>query len=150
MAPAKPVINVKRITCVTNELEAQINLLLDEDTPWDHEQGQKFITCPDNALFVAFIEETPAGFLTAYKLQRLDNKKAEILLYEVGVQEEFQRQGIGTKLILAVKDWAKEVAAEELWVLTYASNAAAMALYKSVGGAEDPPGTRMFTFKGNE
>ncbi len=88
-----------------------------------------------------------AGFLTAYRLQRLDKRKAEVLLYEIGVHEGFQRQGIGTKLIAAVKEWATQVAADEVWVLTYASNKAAMALYKSASGEEDPPGTRMFTVK---
>lgn len=142
---SEPKINIERITSVSDALISQINPLFDEE--WDLEQGEKFLSNPDNALFLAFVEGAAAGFLTAYRLQRFDYKKVEVLLYEIGVEEEFQRQGIATKLIEAVKDWAAEVGAAELWVLTYSSNEAAMALYKSCGGEEDEPGTRMFTFK---
>lgn len=147
MEEIKQEINIERIFHVNEELKLQINTLLDEDTEWDKEQGEKFLANPDNALFLAFVEKTATGFLTAYRLQRLDKRKAEVLLYEVGILEEFQRQGIATKLIEAVKGWATQIAADEVWVLTYASNEAAMALYKSTAGEEDPPGTRMFTFK---
>jgi len=142
--------HIQRITSVTDALIAQINPLLDEH--WDIEQGKKFLSNPDNALFLAFSEaasseDMVAGFLTAHRLQRLDKLKAEVLLYEVAVDEKFQQRGIGKALIQAVKDWAKEVGADNVWVLTYASNAAAMRLYQSAGGEEDPPGTRMFTYK---
>ena len=87
-----------------------------------------------------------AGFLTGYRLQRLDKNRAEVLLYEIEVGVEFRRRGIGKKLIAALNAWAAEVGAFQTWVLTYADNGAAMALYKSMDGEEDPPGTRMFTY----
>ena len=139
-------VKIERVTSVNDALVSQLNPLLDEGAEWDAEQGAKFLDNPDNALFLAFVDRTAAGFLTAYRLQRLDKQRAEVLLYEIGVQEEFQRQGIGTRLVEAVKEWAGEAGAGEVWVLTYASNAAAMALYKSTGGEEEPPGTRMFTY----
>ena len=70
-----------------------------------------------------------------------------MLLYEIEVAEPFRRRGIGAALIERTKQWARDVDADELWVLTYASNAPAMALYASTGGEEDEPGTRMFTYR---
>lgn len=138
---------IVRVSHPTPDFAAQINKQLDEGLVWDEDQGQKFLQNEDNALFVAYVEDEMAGFLTAHRLQRFDQRKAEVLLYEIGVNEDFQRRGIGKALITAVKQWAKAVEADEVWVLTYMDNEAAMALYESMGGEEDDPGTTMFTYK---
>jgi hypothetical protein len=101
----------------------------------------------DNALFLAHWNNKISGFLTAHRLQRFDERKAEILLYEIGVNEESRKKGIGKALIEAVKAWGREVQADEVWVLTNRSNQAAMALYKSAGGLEASPDDMMFVFK---
>jgi ribosomal protein S18 acetylase RimI-like enzyme len=137
-------IEITRISQADSQFIEQINPLLDHE--WDIEQGERFLSNPDNALFVAYVDNQAVGFLTAYRLQRMDAKKAEVLLYEIGVAENFQKRGIGTALIESVKNWARNNGADEVWVLTYNSNIAAMALYSSTGGIEDEPGTRMFTY----
>jgi ribosomal protein S18 acetylase RimI-like enzyme len=138
---------IVRVTHTTPDFAQQINEQFDEGMVWDEEQGQKFLANPDNALFVTYVEEEMAGFLTAHRLQRFDQRKAEVLLYEIGVHEDYQRRGIGTALIAAVKQWANEVEADVVWVLTEADNEAAMALYASTGGEEDELNTRMFTYR---
>lgn len=139
-----PEITIRRMAEVSPEIAVEVSEILDD--PWDALQGEKFLSNPDNALFLAFAGERVAGFLTGYRLQRLDKHRAEVMLYEIEVLEEFRRQGIAKKLIAALNDWAAEIDAFQSWVLTYSDNTAAMALYKSMGGEEDPPGTRMFTY----
>jgi len=142
-------LSIKRITNVDEVFIASINsLLLDEDQTWDHEQGAKFLANPDNALFVGFWDDTAAGFLSANRLQRFDKRKAEVLIYDVGVHEDFRRRGIGKALIEAVNSWGKEVGADQVWVLTNPSNIPAMALYESMGGEADPEAITMFTYYG--
>ncbi len=140
-------IRIQRMVAVNEQLISGLNSLLDEGTSWDTEQGIKFLENPDGVLFLAFSGTKVIGFLTAYLLQRLDKRRAEVLLYEIAVSEQFQKKGVGKKLVEAVKKWAKGRDADEVWVLTYNSNQAAMSLYKSAGGEEDMPGTRMFSFK---
>jgi ribosomal protein S18 acetylase RimI-like enzyme len=140
-------INIQRIFDANKSLYQQIELEMDEGLHWDKEQAKLFFADKNNALFVAFLNEKVVGFLTAYRLQRFDSERAEVLIYEISVSEEHRRKGIGKKLMQAVKTWAKEVSADEAWVLTYSSNLPAMALYKSEGGEEDEPGTRMFSYK---
>lgn len=139
--------DIQKIATVDETLISQINPLLDEGTTWDLQEGQNFLSNPDNALFVAFWEGQAAGFLTANRLQRFDKRRAEVLLYEIGVDENFRQRGIAKALIQEVKKWAKTVGADEVWVLTNTSNKPAMALYKSAGGEEDIPGTTMFVYK---
>ena len=69
-----------------------------------------------------------------HRLQRFDKRGAEVLIYEIGVREDARQKGIAKALINEVKLWAKEVGADEVWVLTNKSNAAAIALYRSTGG----------------
>lgn len=135
---------ITRLTSVDESIISQLNQLL--ENPWDSDQAVQFLANKDNILLLAFEGTQVIGFLTAHRLQRLDKRRAEVLLYEIEVKEKFRQQGVGKALIQTVKDWAKEVGADEVWVLTYQSNDPAMKLYQSAGGIEDEPGTRMFTF----
>ncbi len=139
--------HIIQITQFDDELILQIDSLLDEGTVWDKIEGEKFLKNTDNVLLAAFWDKTTVGFLTAYRLQRFDKRKAEVLLYEIGVHEDFRRNGIGKALIEELKKWAKEVEADEVWVLTNKSNAEAVALYQSVGGVTESTDEQMYVLK---
>jgi GNAT superfamily N-acetyltransferase len=115
-------------------LIAQLNRLVDPGDEWDPQHGAAFLRDSSSALFLAFSGEQAVGFLTANRLQRFDARGAEVLLYEIGVREDFRRRGIARALVQEAKLWAREVGADVLWVLTNRSNAAAVALYKATGG----------------
>lgn len=140
-------VTVERLSTVNATLVPGLNGLFDEGTEWDEEQGAKFLEDPDNLFLLARWDGVVCGFLTAHRLQRFDRRRAEVLLYEIGVDERYQRRGVGTALIDEVKRWAEAVGADEVWVLTEASNVAAMGLYGSTGGEADAPGTTMFTYR---
>lgn len=139
---------ILRINEINSKLIDQINQLFD-DKKWDQKQGELFLSDKNNLFLLAFEDEKPVGFLTAHRLQRFDNRKAEILLYEIGVHQDYRRKGIGKSLINEVKKWAKEVDAAEIWVLTEKTNPVAMSLYQSAGGVEESPGTVMYVYKTN-
>src|SRR5829696_9146280 len=126
-------LTVKRETSVDVGLAAELDTLFDEGMVWDAEQGHRFLSQPDTLLFVARWDGEACGFLSAYRLQRFDRRRAEVLLYEIGVQERFQRRGVGRALVEEAKRWAAEVGADELWVLTEDDNAPARALYAATG-----------------
>jgi GNAT superfamily N-acetyltransferase len=147
METQNPGFRIERILEVNDTFIEQISREMDEGTKWDHEQGELFLKNKDNALFAAFVGDELIGYVYAQRLQRFDARKAEVLIYEISVNENHREKGIGKALIKTVNTWAKEVGADESWVLTYSSNIPAMALYKSAGGVEDEPGTRMFTYK---
>jgi ribosomal protein S18 acetylase RimI-like enzyme len=140
-------LSIKRIKEFQKNKIEGFNNLLDKGTVWDDQQGIRFLANKDNVLFIAYWDGVPAGFLTAYRLQRFDNRKAEVLLYEIGVSESFRRKGIAKTLIEEVKKWAIEVEADEVWVLTNKSNEAGMALYASGGGVTENDDEQMFVYK---
>jgi len=140
-------LTIRQLREVDAALAEQLNAEFDEGVVWDEEEGRHFLANPDTLFLAAFWGERVCGFATAYRLQRFDPRRAEVLLYEIGVNEAFQRHGVGTALITAVKRWAQEGGADEVWVLTERDNTAAMALYAATGGIEVPPGTTMFTYR---
>lgn len=141
-------IDIRKITSLDSSYIEKVNELFDQGTTWDTKQGEKFLADTNNALFLAFTENQPVGFLTAHRLQRFDARKAEVILYEIGVHESFRKKGIAKALIDHLKTWAKQVEADEIWVLTERSNAPAVALYTSCGGKEESKGDEvMYVFK---
>ena len=130
-------LTVRRVTAVDTVLAAELDAMFDDGVSWNPEQGQRFLTHPDTLFLIARWNGEACGFLTAYRLQRFDRRGAEVLLYEIGVEEPFQRRGVGRALVEEAKRWAVEVRADELWVLTEDDNAPARVLYAATGGRKE-------------
>ena len=94
------------------------------------DEAQTDLLADDRTVFVAaFDGETPVGFAFGYVLPRRHGKSTIFFVYEVDVDERYQRQGIGRRLMEELL-----FGQEEAFVLTDARNDAAMALYASLGG----------------
>jgi hypothetical protein len=87
-------LTVRRESTVDVVLAAELDALFDEGMSWDAEQGQRFLAHPDTLLLVARWDGEVSGFLYAYRLPRFDCRRAEVLLYEIGVQGRFS--GVGS------------------------------------------------------
>lgn len=139
-------IMVRRLTDVSPNLAEAMAPLFDEGITWEATEGARFLTDPAGLLLLAEADGVPCGFLTAYRLQRFDAGRAEVLLYEVGVDEAYRRRGVAAALISALNRWSVEVGATEMWVLTEHDNVAANALYAATGGERDPAAVVMYTY----
>lgn len=141
-----PSVTAERVTEPAPKTIRALNELFDEGMRWDSDQGRRFLADPDNLLVVGRHQGVIVGFLTAYRLQRLDDRVAEVLLYEVGVDEAHRRYGVARAMIELMLTWAASTGASESWVLTEDDNAAALALYAATGAERDDPGTVMLTY----
>ena len=65
---------VERVTAVDAELAEGLNGLFDEGMRWSAENGRSFLADPDALLLVARIDGVPRGFLTAYRLPRVEGR----------------------------------------------------------------------------
>jgi len=90
-----------------------------------------FLAREENVLLVACAGTVPVGHAVAYVLDRVDGARPMVLLYEVEVDSECRREGIGRALVERVTDLAREIAATKTWVLTDPANRAAQRLYAS-------------------
>ena len=88
-----------------------------------------YLSRPQNVLIVGSFEGTPAGFLLAYELDRADQDRPMVCLYEIGVAESFRRRGVASTMIKLLMDHCRQLDALKLWTIADGANEPAVALY---------------------
>lgn len=102
------------------------------DNPVMADAAKRFLDSEDHYILVAYENGRVAGFVTGIEMTHPD-KGTEMFLYELGVDEEFRRKGLGTKLVNALADIARQRKCYGMWVLTEEDNIAALATYDAAG-----------------
>ena len=118
-----------------------------DDDVFDHdvvpEMAERFLADPGHYIAVALDQGTVVGIGTANEYLHPD-KPVQFWVAEMGVATPYRRRGIGTRLLEMLLDVARELGCEEIWLGTEEDNAPARALYRSLGGKEEP--FVMYTF----
>ena len=91
------------------------------------------LTDARNLLLVAEDGDELVGFVWAHWLPRLKIERQQLFVYEIDVDQQYHRQGIGTMLMRAAIS-AAEAEGADAFVFTNRSNAKAVAFYKRLGG----------------
>lgn len=113
----------------------------------DHESYQSAIPSDDylNKLLaredfiplVAISEGRVVGGLAAYVLQKFEQERAEIYIYDLAVLEGYRRRGIATGLINKLREIGREIGAYVIYVQADPPDEPAVKLYESLGTRED-------------
>jgi aminoglycoside 3-N-acetyltransferase I len=77
------------------------------------------------------------GGLAAYELQKFEQERSEIYIYDLAVAERHRREGIATALIGELERIAAERGAWVIFVQADPEDAPAIALYAKLGVRED-------------
>jgi aminoglycoside 3-N-acetyltransferase I len=80
---------------------------------------------------------TVVGGLAAYVLQKFEQERSEIYIYDLAVALPYRRQGIATALIEALRAIARVRGAYVIFVQADPPDVAAIALYTKLGIRED-------------
>ena len=86
-------------------------------------------------LVVAIDDGLVVGFASGVHYVHPD-KPSALWINEVALASTHRRRGLGKKLLQALFEVGRTHGCKTAWVLTYRNNAAATALYSSVGGRE--------------
>jgi aminoglycoside 3-N-acetyltransferase I len=86
---------------------------------------------------VATSEDQVVGGLAAYVLEKFEQERREIYIYDLAVQEQHRRRGVATKLINVLRHIAQERGAYVIYVQADKADEAAIKLYESLGIKED-------------
>ena len=105
------------------------------DNPIHAELAAEFLGDPRHHIAVAVKNGVVVGFASGVHYVHPD-KPAQLWVNEVGVAPRLQRRGIGKRVMAALLEVGRALGCSEAWVLTDRSNAAARALYLSVGGSD--------------
>ncbi len=107
------------------------------DNPIDPSRAWAFLATRVNELVVALDMGEVIGFASGTVIMHPD-KPTQFFVNEIGVHDDFQRQGIGSRLLSRIADLASDRGCEEIWVLAEAKNKNAVEFYRSRGGRETP------------
>ena len=99
----------------------------------------KFLASEGHHLLVASgDDEEPIGFVTGVETTHPD-KGTEMFLYELGVDPEHRKQGVGRALVEALADLAQGRGCYGMWVATEPDNIAALATYRAAAAMPPEP-----------
>ena len=88
-------------------------------------------------VLVALADDSVVGGLAAYVLEKFEQQRLEIYIYDLAVAEEHRRRGIATKLISDLRQIARERGAYVIYVQADRTDDAAVKLYESLGRREE-------------
>lgn len=86
---------------------------------------------------VARDADAVVGGLVAYVLEKFEQERTEIYIYDLAVLASHRRQGIATALIRALQQIAHDRGAWVIYVQADLDDAPAIALYEKLGARED-------------
>jgi len=109
---------------------------------------ERFLSDPTHHLLLARDGDETVGFVSGVETTHPD-KGTEMLLYELAVDEQHRRRGVGRALVRALADLARERGCYGMWVLTEPDNAAALGTYRAAGAEPPAPSVMLsWTFDG--
>lgn len=123
---------IRRATTV-GELVAAQHLY---DGPARPEWAERFLAAPGHLLLIAYVDGVPAGFVSGIEMLHPD-KGVEMCLYELSVDEQYRRRGIGRALTDALATIAREGGCYDMWVGVDTDNEPALATYRSAGARDE-------------
>ena len=89
---------------------------------------------PHFITLAALAEKEVIGGLTAYELPMYYADHSEVFVYDLAVKPEYQRMGVGKKLIWSLKEHCLRQGAREFFVMAHEEDKHAIEFYRSTGG----------------
>jgi aminoglycoside 3-N-acetyltransferase I len=87
---------------------------------------------PTFIALAAVLDGSVIGGIAGYELRKFEQERSEIYLYDLGVAENYRRQGIATALVESLKEVARACGAYVIFVQADKPDAGAIAFYQSM------------------
>jgi [ribosomal protein S18]-alanine N-acetyltransferase len=121
-----------------NDCEAAFRLASDLGlSPWTIDDYRDEAKRPDSEMLAAMNGSKLVGFVVGRRVpgSRPDGG-LETEIYNIGVAREFQRSGIGSRLIREFVERCRHAGVRDIWLEVRAANAAAIGFYRKFGFSE--------------
>lgn len=113
----------------------------ERDTYLERPPADEYLTSllakPHVLVLVALDGDAVVGGLVAYQLEKLEQARSEVYIYDLAVDEGHRRRGIATGLIRTLGKIAKDRGAWVMYVQADPIDPPAIALYEKLGTRED-------------
>jgi aminoglycoside 3-N-acetyltransferase I len=127
-------------------LQTMFGKAFDDEQGWSRQRPnadylEKFLNKPDVFVLAAVTQmhgmSVVVGGLVAYALQKIEQPRSEIYIYDLAVDEAYRRKGIATALIEALQPLARDCGAWVIYVQADYGDEPAIALYNKLGVMEE-------------
>ena len=98
---------------------------------------KSLLSKPHFIALVAICNDEIVGGIAAYELEKFEQDRREIYIYDLAVSENHRRKGVATQLIKNLTQIAQERKAYMIFVQADKQDVAAIALYESFGTKAD-------------
>ena len=98
---------------------------------------EDLIAKPHIIAIVALAGQDVVGGLFAYELEKFEQQRREIYIYDLAVHAKHRRRGVATRLIAELQQIASRRGAYVIFVQADPGDTAAIRLYESLGERED-------------
>jgi aminoglycoside 3-N-acetyltransferase I len=98
---------------------------------------RRLLSRPHFIVLVALNDGEVVGGLAAYELEKFEQDRREIYIYDLAVAEQHRRRGIATNLIRELQRVARDRKAYVIYVQADREDDPAIRLYESLGTRED-------------
>ena len=98
---------------------------------------RRLLSRPHFIVLVALNDGEVVGGLAAYELEKFEQDRREIYIYDLAVAEQHRRRGIATNLIRELQRVARDRKAYVIYVQADREDDPAIWLYESLGTRED-------------
>lgn len=88
------------------------------------------------------------GGVTAHTLPMTRSESSEIFIFDLAVRPDYQRHGVGRRLVTALRELASEVGIHEVFVAADNQDVDALDFYRALRGVASP--VTIFTFGGSQ
>ena len=86
----------------------------------------------------AFADDDIIGGVTAHSLPMTRTESSEVFIYDIAVESEYRRKGVGRRLLKALCEQASELGIEQVFVSVDNGDVHALDFYRSLGGTPSP------------
>jgi len=125
------------------------NMVFEEESKIGSEANSlKLLNSKYFIALVALAENEVVGGLTAYELPMYYSNSSEIFLYDLAVKPQYQRMGIGKRLLQSLKEYCIKNGIKEFFVMAHEEDEHAIEFYRSTGG--DSENVVNFLYKASE
>lgn len=121
------------------QLITVFNMVFEEDESAIGSESylEKLLGSHNFIAMAAFAENEVVGGLTAHELPLYYSDTSEIFVYDVAVKREFQRLGIGKRLLHGLREYCREHGINEFFVFAHEEDEQAVEFYHYTGGKSE-------------